>query len=250
MLADLVLSETDTYREWPAPPALGGSIGCLWARRGEGTPVRVLPDGCSDLVWRSGPGLVAVGPDTGPAMAPTRRDELIVGVRLRPGAGGRAFGLPLSELRDARVPLSDLGLDPGEDVLGPYDPGTALSRLTAVAARLVRSGDPDPAIAVATSRLADPRQRVDELAADLGLSDRQLRRRFHAAVGYGPKTLQRVLRLRRFLALGDLELVRAAAEAGYADQAHLTHDCRRLTGLSPSELRRDRWPPSDLGELP
>lgn len=244
MSGDLVLSETDTYREWPGPPALNGSIVCLWTRRGDGGVVRVLPDGCTDLVWRAGSGLVAAGPDTEATLAPTRRQELIVGVRLRPGAGGRAYGLPLSELRDARVPLSDLGLDPGKEVLGPYDPRTALGRLTAVAARLVRGTEPDCAIVAATSRLADPRQRVDALAGELGLSDRQLRRRFHAAVGYGPKTLQRILRLRRFLALGDLELVRAAAEAGYADQAHLTHDCRRLTGLSPTELRRDRWPSS------
>jgi AraC-like DNA-binding protein len=29
-----------------------------------------------------------------------------------------------------------------------------------------------------------------------------------------------------------------AADAGYADQAHLTRECRRLTGLTPGELRR------------
>jgi AraC-like DNA-binding protein len=46
-----------------------------------------------------------------------------------------------------------------------------------------------------------------------------------------------VLRLQRFRTFKGLHLVRAAAEAGYADQAHLTHDCRALTGLSPSELR-------------
>ena len=35
----------------------------------------------------------------------------------------------------------------------------------------------------------------------LGVSERQLRRRFADAVGYGPKTLARVLRFQRFLAL-------------------------------------------------
>jgi transcriptional regulator GlxA family with amidase domain len=84
-----------------------------------------------------------------------------------------------------------------------------------------------------------PRQRVDRLADDVSLSARQLRRRFHDAVGYGPKTLQRNLRLQRFRALNELGLVRAAAEAGDADQAHLTNECRRLTGLTPSELRHN-----------
>jgi transcriptional regulator GlxA family with amidase domain len=67
-----------------------------------------------------------------------------------------------------------------------------------------------------------------------------LRRRFHDAVGYGPKTLQRVLRLRRFLALAEAtaapDLARAAAEAGYADQAHLTNECGELAGLTPAAL--------------
>ena len=42
---------------------------------------------------------------------------------------------------------------------------------------------------------------MDELGAALGVSERQLRRRFADAVGYGPKTLARVLRFQRFLAL-------------------------------------------------
>jgi methylphosphotriester-DNA--protein-cysteine methyltransferase len=83
---------------------------------------------------------------------------------------------------------------------------------------------------------------VELLADELGFSERQLRRRFHAAVGYGPKTLQRVLRFRRFLARADAgeDLSRAALDAGYADQAHLTRDCARLSGLTPSRLAIER----------
>ena len=56
----------------------------------------------------------------------------------------------------------------------------------------------------------------------LGVSERALRRRVTAAVGYGPKRLARVLRLRRALALAGAgsPLADAAYEAGYADQAH------------------------------
>ena len=90
------------------------------------------------------------------------------------------------------------------------------------------------------ARLADPRARVEALAGELGLSERQLRRRFHAAAGYGPKTLQRVLRFRRFLAASREDLARAALEAGYADQAHLSRECARLAGTSPGRLARGR----------
>ncbi len=81
---------------------------------------------------------------------------------------------------------------------------------------------------------------VAELAWRAGLSERQLHRRCLAAFGYGPKTLDRVLRLQRFLALGRADpgagLARLAADAGYADQAHLGHDCRALAGATPGVL--------------
>jgi AraC-like DNA-binding protein len=84
--------------------------------------------------------------------------------------------------------------------------------------------------------MAVPGARVSAL--DLGVSERQLRRRFEDAVGYGPKTLARVLRFQRFLALaaGGGDLARLALSAGYADQAHLTRECRRLAGRTPVAL--------------
>ena len=94
----------------------------------------------------------------------------------------------------------------------------------------------------ATRRLGFPGSRVDELANALGISGRQLRRRFHQAVGYGPKTLDRVLRFRRLVGQaqaisdGDQDLARLAAELGYADQAHMTRDSVRLTGMPPARL--------------
>jgi AraC-like DNA-binding protein len=106
--------------------------------------------------------------------------------------------------------------------------------------------------------LAVPGARVAELGAELGISERQLRRRFADAVGYGPKTLARILRFQRFLALAAdeaaqggsgapvasyrwappprVDLAGLAFAAGYADQAHLTRECRRLAGRTPAEL--------------
>src|SRR5512141_2623463 len=87
-----------------------------------------------------------------------------------------------------------------------------------------------------------PGSGVDRLAESLGISERQLRRRFHQCVGYGPKTLDRVLRFRRLvaragaIAAGESDLARVAADLGYADQAHMTRVCLRLSGLTPVQL--------------
>jgi transcriptional regulator GlxA family with amidase domain len=73
---------------------------------------------------------------------------------------------------------------------------------------------------------------------DLTVGERQLRRRFTLAVGYGPATYLRVARLQRAItrARRATTLASLAADAGYADHAHLSRDCRELTGSPPGEF--------------
>jgi len=104
-------------------------------------------------------------------------------------------------------------------------------------------------MARAAALLRDPAARTEAVAAEVGLSERQFRRRCQAAAGYGPKTLQRVLRFQRFVRLLDAarapalpDLAAVATQAGYADQAHLTRECSDLSGLTPVKLARVRRP--------
>jgi AraC-like DNA-binding protein len=224
------------YREFLPPPEHRHAIACLWLRRGAREPVRIIPDGCIDIVWSRNVGASVAGPDTSHWFSAPGTGEPIVGVRFRPGAGGPALGLPLSELRDHRVALEDLDRALARSLGASDDPRIVAPRLAALAAELVTTRSPDRAVQAAAARLGDSRARVDRVADELGFSERQLRRRFDDAVGYGPKTLQRVLRLRRFLAGPDTDMAAAAIDAGYADQAHLARECRALTGLAPSEL--------------
>jgi transcriptional regulator GlxA family with amidase domain len=90
-------------------------------------------------------------------------------------------------------------------------------------------------------RLRPGRVNIAAVAAALGVSERQLRRRCEEAVGYGPKMLDRVLRLQRFRSLARLTaapLVELAATAGYADQAHLSREHRQFAGRTPGGARR------------
>jgi AraC-like DNA-binding protein len=229
------------YRELRPPPALRGAVACLWIRvtpADDAAPLRVLPDGCSDLFWQSGFGGQIAGPDTHSVMTRGIAGTTLVGVRFRPGAAGAALGLPLSELRNLRVATVDVLPTLDEALRGELRPDEALSGLTRIAADLIALAPPDRLVRQAARLLETPGRRIPEVAEALGVSERQLLRRCRAAVGYGPKTLQRVLRLRRFLALRAAEpgrsLADVAAVAGYADQAHLARDCERLTGLLPS----------------
>ena len=224
------------YRELLRPDR---HIACLWAddpaphsrRR------RVLPDACVDVVL-VGDRLAVAGPQTEARVVTIPAGAASVGVRFRVGAAGAALGLPASELLDATVPAGELwDGEIAERVATSPRPLRELA--AAVGERL--AGEPDPLVRAAAT--GTPR-------AALGIGDRQLRRRFAGAVGYGPKTLERVLRFQRFLALaasedadpapraasGRADLARLALEAGYADQAHLTRECTRLAGLPPAAL--------------
>ncbi|GIJ28456.1 hypothetical protein Vqi01_36180 [Micromonospora qiuiae] len=81
---------------------------------------------------------------------------------------------------------------------------------------------------------------VGLVAVRCGLSSRQLQRRCNTAFGYGPKTLHRILRLQRALALArsGQSLATVAAEAGYADQAHLAREVRAMAAVPLSALLR------------
>ena len=236
------------YTEWPAPAALRDAVACLWAQVTDSAAERaglVLPDGCTDLVWEQGRGAFVAGPDTGPVATTMAAGTVILGVRFRPSAGGPALGIPLSELRDQRADLADLRPAEARRLDAALDPEDAAARVLDVTAALVADGAPDPAVHWAARLLRDPATRAEDVAAEVGLSLRQLRRRCQAVVGYGPKTLQRVLRFREFVSRVDvrpavLDLAVLAAEAGYADQAHLTRECGRLSGLTPAALASHR----------
>jgi AraC-like DNA-binding protein len=231
------------YAEWAPPAALREAVACLWASvvpDGADRAALVLPDACSDLIWEQGVGGYLAGPDTGPVRTVTKAGTVLVGVRFRPSAGGAVLGLPLSELRDQRVPLADVLPAAARRLPATLSPVQAAARALDAVGTLVADGTPDLAVSRAATLLHDPSARTEAVAEEIGLSERQLRRRCQAAAGYGPKTLQRVLRFQRFVRMLDaaqpLDLASAAARAGYADQAHLTRDCAALSGLTPTTL--------------
>lgn len=236
------------YVERPPVPALAAHVACLWTQSvTDGPPYvhRVVPDGCVDIIWQNGT-LHVAGPDTGPFLATLDPGSRLIGLRFRPGAAPPLLGLPTSELRDCRVDVDELwGPEVGrlaERLAGAPDTTTGTRVLEReIASRLLRAESPDPmaGAVVAELRRPDPVS-VAGLAERLGVSERQLRRRCVAAFGYGPKTLERVLRFHRAVCLvragRSASLAVLAADLGYADQSHLAREVRLLAGVPLSGL--------------
>jgi AraC-like DNA-binding protein len=239
------------YREYAAPASLAGRVLCVWtqtvAGSGEGFAQRVMPDGCVDIVLINDEPPAVVGPWTEPFIARLAAGTSIVAARFHPGFAPALLGVPASELLNQSVPLGTVRrgmvsrrFERVVDACGIRARRAELE--AALIERLADAGPVDKAIRAAIRWLADhPQGRIEQLAQWVGISGRQLQRRFIAAVGYGPKTFQSVLRFQRLLnfsarAGAPIQLAQAAADAGYADQAHMTREVRRFSGSAPSAL--------------
>ncbi|TQN28684.1 AraC family transcriptional regulator [Haloactinospora alba] len=224
------------YEERPA--CLPGAV--VWhATVPAGAPLRVLPDGCMDLVW-TGEAFLVAGPDTTAHLVDSTPDTGYTGVRFPPGTAPAALGTPAHELRDQRVRLSDIWSEARVRSLTQRaaDSTAPAGLLDALAADLLRASGPTDPLAGLVTRGARAGLPVSTLARRAGMSERQLHRRCLAAFGYGAKTLARILRMCEALDMArrGVPWVRVAALTGYSDQAHLVREVRSHSGLSPSAL--------------
>jgi AraC-like DNA-binding protein len=223
----------EAYRERAAK--LPGAV--LWTRTADGGAYRILPDGCMDLLWVEGE-LIVAGPDSRAYLGKSETGTRYAAIRFAPGTAPGFLGVPAREILDTRVPLAEV-----------WSP----TRSRRLADRIGRAAEPAVALEESTVALFDePPDRlvgqvlrgvrrgvaVPALAGSVGLSERQLYRRCLDAFGYGPKMLNRVLRMNAALdrARTGLSLAEVAARTGYADQAHFTRDVKALTGVPPRTL--------------
>ncbi len=247
------------YAEYPPPTDLRTAVACTWvARTGDGNaPSPIIPDACSDVVIVGDAAPHVAGPATTTQHVLVAAGTTVVGIRFRPGATRAAFGCDASELRDANPdlaavcgsaarPLTD-ALSRAHDADDPADAMRLALEAWAhrrLAARIDHDAD---ALRAARRLVVDRQATVRDVARDFGWSERRLHREITATCGYGPKTLQRIVRLQRALRASRAgvatrppsltpTLARLALAAGYADQAHMTREFRDLTGMTPRRL--------------
>jgi hypothetical protein len=175
----------------------------------------------------------------------------LAGIRFLPGVAAQILGTPVSWLTDRSVPLSDLWPpDAARSLQEQLDGARGDAQIIAALEQAILRRywpPPDPAVRLTVveiqRRIALGMNCCGGAPWSLPISGRHLRRRFVAAVGYGPKRFERIMRFQRFLRLADTVgrgqgLATLAAEAGYADQAHLSRECASLAGSSPRTLMR------------
>jgi AraC-like DNA-binding protein len=246
----MLARQAGNYSEQTVSHPLRAHFSCVWINRlsqSGGFPFVVIPDGAIDLQWVGGRWRVA-GPDRHPMTEQLPAGAIVVGFRFQPGSASAWLGPPASEFCGQRVWLEDVWGRAGREadmVTTALGPNPRIDALEGVLSRSAASKPLPNAEMMSAYRLLSGRPSTEPyvlpwLMTELGMSERTLRRRFEAAFGYGPKTLDRILRFQRFLSsrrgLEARTTAHRAAAAGYADQSHLVRECRRLALCTPGQL--------------
>jgi len=249
------MSPASSYAELPegADPRFG--IETAWlSLAGQVRAYRVLPDGRCDIILRfcasAGPikhiSVVVTGPTAAYYDVPIQPGMGFAGIRLRPGFFQHVLGFKPVALRDKTLvdDAAILACPPLATLCTETDTPEALpDRLIA----FVRSriGQAHALLPEQTRRIlsafhaSSGRLPVQDIAQMHGLSARTVQRIVLDATGLPPKSYARILQFHRAMRLlrdHRLRPSEAALEAGYADQAHMTHALRRFGGLSPARL--------------
>ena len=188
----------------------------------------------------------------------------MMGVHFRPAGAFAVLGVPSTEFTDAHVDVAAVWGDGAARELRErlcaatthrarfrYLEGVLLKRLGTsrrlhpVVPFALRCFGPDGSGAP-----------VRDVARRSGLSHRRLLTIFRSQVGLAPKQFCRILRFQHAHLVaqrtGRVNWAEVALTCGFYDQAHLTHDFRRLSGLTPTQYERATQETRDLlsGHVP
>jgi AraC-like DNA-binding protein len=248
------------YVEHPVPEDLRGHLACVWHlvdAAPAGVAQTIYPDGCCELIvhlgvpprawdpqrgWHDQAATLFAAQHLGPVRLLATEPLNCIGLRLQPEASTMLGAR--SRFRDRIVDLADIDVTLSrqlERAAQAFAKGSK-EALWPVVRRIVARQPIDARVSKAVSHLRDSggSARIEGLARSLGCSLRTLQTRFRRQVGLTPKEFARVMRLRatlRALDTSDSELVDIAADLNFADQAHISRETRRITGLAPARLR-------------
>jgi len=231
------------------PPTLAPCIEKLWyceayqaARRYE----RVLPNGTFQLVIdlaSAFPPLI-VGMRSRYAVLDTAALRSIMGVLFRPGGARAFFDAPADAFYNQEIPLD---LVWGSDAMGLrvrlQEAATPAEKFRALEAALERRAKKRLELHSAVRyglgefRRMPHTRGVLRVTREAGLSRRRFSQLFREQVGLTPKLYCRLHRfqqvLRQIAGGGPVDWADVALAGGYCDQAHLAHEFRDFSGISP-----------------
>ncbi len=244
-------SKKNNYQEYAPSQCLKPYLNCYWSYSADfstGVPANtnpVIPDGCVDILFDlnlpAQSECFVVGPMTKP-MQDSKTN--LFGVRFRPGKAAVFFHSPIQEMTDQIFTLNDIGKLKTENISDHLanEPCSdkRISFLDSIFKKvLLREPSLEKQIqyAISAIELSNGMMNIREITSNIGWSRQHFRRRFLKNTGLTPKFFSQVIRVNRIIqtykakrcnGLADLALI-----GGYFDQAHMTNEFKKITGISP-----------------
>lgn len=224
--------------------------------------IRVLPDTCVELfINLCKPQQIATPDGNMPSLSrsfvtsrmnsfmdvSTQGNVSFVSVCFASGQAYRFFPVSMHDIANQAIDLRDLWGTSADDMQERVDKATTmLERISLIQQYLIqqlyKSVSVDTSVDFCLRRMQQTNGQLllDELANQVGISNRQLARRFNQYVGLSPKEFARIttfttslINLKKY---PSLTLTEIAYDSGYYDQAHFIRACRTYSGLTPSQL--------------
>ena len=212
----------------------------------------VFPDGCVSLFYRKSAqpqasGLVFNGLHFNSLIIPVLPNETYRGMRIQPAACARLTGINPTGFLENRITTADRAPELTRGIAdrmadcADFESGIGIFE-SAVRRLGIGLNEIDPHTALATKLIEESRGeiRIAEVAEQIGISPRQLERRFKACCGLTPKQFQRIRRFRaaavHLVQNAHLNWAERAAETGFADQAHLAREFGVVARRTPTEF--------------
>jgi AraC-like DNA-binding protein len=254
-------------REYQVHPALAPFVKCIWSQESDqaifdASRERILPDSCVELVFHFrdpfrthfADGTSALQPQGFVVGQMKRFLEIepagrmgLVAIRFHARGAYLFFQRPLSEVAAGIVDLEDIWKVRASELTERITLASGMAARVRLIeeellALLSRNGRHDHTVDRCLQLIETNcgQLNVEQLAADLGVSSRQLTRRFQHTVGISPKEFARVTRflhvLRCLSGRENSTLTETAFVCGYFEQAHFNHEFREMAGMAPGEL--------------
>jgi AraC-like DNA-binding protein len=192
---------------------------------------------------------MVAGPSCGAAVG--EHDGRLAGMEvvLTPLAAVPLLGIPLREVSDHLVELSDLVGRRADALVGRLAAARTWPARFALLDSALAEWSTDgaacsPQVVRAWQRLVSTAGTVPIalLAREVGWCRRRLESCFRQQIGHPPKVAARILRLRRALTMlaAGRPAAQVAVAAGYHDQSHLSHECKAMTGYTVGRFVAER----------
>jgi AraC-like DNA-binding protein len=224
--------------------------------------VRVLPDACVELFVNIGePQTIASSSGkiahAGRSFVTSRMNQFMdvqtrdkvsfISVCFSIGGAYSFFPMSMQAVANQAIDLGDVwGISAGDLQQGVDEVPTMRQRVQLIQQYLIRqlskAGPYDSGVGYCIDQItrANGQLSLEALAGHVGISNRQLARRFNQCIGVSPKEFSRITAFKQALMQlkndSDYNLTQIAHESGYYDQAHFIHTCRDYSGLTPRQL--------------